>query len=221
MALRGTLLALGAIAVLGGAGFGLFGEARQRFNAPGPLAQDTTLIVPHGTPAELGEALQKAGLVASARDFHLAAGITGYLGGAPLRASEFAFPAHASLKQVLAILRTGRPVQHRLTIPEGLTAAQIALLLERADALSGPPVVPEEGAVLPESYAYEHGMTRAAMIERAAAAMRRTLARLWAERADDLPLACPISWSRWPRSSSARPPARRSAPASPACCSTG
>ena len=42
-----------------------------------------------------------------------------------LRASEFACPAHASLKQVLNILRTARPVHHRFTIPEGLTAAQI------------------------------------------------------------------------------------------------
>ena len=30
------------------------------------------------------------------------------IGGAPLRASEFAFPAKASLRQVLAILRNGR-----------------------------------------------------------------------------------------------------------------
>ena len=36
--------------------------------------------------------------------------------------AEFAFPAHASLREVLTVLRTARPVQHHLTIPEGLTA---------------------------------------------------------------------------------------------------
>jgi UPF0755 protein len=44
---------------------------------------------------------------------------------------------------------------------------------------------------MPESYAYEHGMSRAAMVERAATAMRRTVARLWSERAENLPLRRP------------------------------
>ena len=55
----------------------------------------------------------------------------------PMRAGEFLFPAHASLREVLGVLRTARPVQHRLTIPEGLTAAAIAVLLERAETLAG------------------------------------------------------------------------------------
>lgn len=191
MRLRTILLALGVLAAVGGGALAAVVVARAKFTAPGPLALDSTLIVPHGSLAELGEALQKSGLVASAEEFRIAAGVTGYLGAGPLRASEFAFPAHASLRQVLVILRTARPVQHRLTIPEGLTAAQIAQLLDRTEALSGPATVPEEGAMLPESYAYERGMTRAAMVERASAAMRRTLARLWAERAEKLPLATP------------------------------
>lgn len=191
MRTRTVILTLGVLAALGAAGLGAFGQARARFNAPGPLAADTNLVVPRGAPAELGEALHKAGLVADAGDFRIAAAVTGFAGAGPLRASEFAFPARASLRQVLAILRTARPVQHRFTIPEGLTAAQIALLLDRADALGGPAAVPEEGGVLPESYSYEHGMSRAAMVERAAAAMRRTLARVWAERAENLPLGNP------------------------------
>ena len=188
---RTLLLTLGVLAALGACGALVVAEARVKFNAPGPLAKDTTLIVPHGTHGELGAALQRAGLVADAGDFRIAASVTSYVGAGPLRASEFAFPARASLKQVLTILRTARPVQHRFTIPEGLTAAQIALLLDRADALAGNSAVPDEGAVLPESYAYEHGMSRSAMIERAATAMQRTLARLWAERDATLPLATP------------------------------
>jgi UPF0755 protein len=183
------LLTLGLLAVLG-AGAAAIG-AKARFTAPGPLAKDTTLVVPHGSLAELGGALRTAGLVASAEQFRIAAGLTAWMGAAPLRAAEFAFPARASLKQVLAILRTARPVQHRLTIPEGLTAVQIARLLDRTEALSGPAAVPAEGAMLPESYAYERGMTRKSLVDRASAAMRRAVARLWAERAEDLPLATP------------------------------
>jgi UPF0755 protein len=82
-------------------------------------------------------------------------------------------------------------VQHLVTIPEGLTAAQIATLLDHTGALSGKAPVPEEGAVLPQSYAYERGATRASIIERAEAAMQRTLASVWAKRQEDLPLATP------------------------------
>jgi UPF0755 protein len=191
MRLRGVLLTLGVLGALAAGTVAAGLGARARFTAPGPLAKEATLVVPHGSLAELGGALQGAGLVASAEQFRIAAAVTGWLGGGPLRAAEFAFPAHASLKQVLAILRNGRPVQHRLTIPEGFTAAQITQLLDRTEALSGPASVPGEGTMLPESYAYERGMTRKAVIDRAVAAMRRTVARLWKERAEDLPLATP------------------------------
>ncbi len=189
MRLRPLVLTL---AVLGGLAAGAtvaVREARERYLAPGPLEQQRTIIVPHGTHAEVGEALQKAGLIRDARSFDIAAMLTA--GGGPLRASEFVFPANASLRDVLTILRTAKPVQHRLTIPEGLTAAQIATLLDHANALAGDVPVPAEGALLPESYAYELGMTRAQMVDRAALAMQRTLARLWAERDPAIPLQQP------------------------------
>jgi UPF0755 protein len=190
MRARRVLLAVLAILALAAAGGGLaMREARQRYDAPGPLAKDTAFVVPHGTNAELATALAEAGIVADARDFRIAAWLTARAG--PLRAAEFAFSAHASLRQVLVILRTARPVQHMLTIPEGLTAAQIAELLARTDGLTGEIPVPPEGSVLPQTYAYERGMTRAAVLARATAAMQRTLARVWQERAEGLPLALP------------------------------
>jgi UPF0755 protein len=147
------------------------------------------VVVPHGSPAQVAEALEQAGVVADGREFYVAALLT--RGEGSLRAAEFAFPANVSLRQVLTILRTARPVQHLVTIPEGLTAAQIANLLDHTGALSGSAPVPEEGAVLPQSYAYERGATRASIIERAEAAMQRTLASVWAKRQEDLPLATP------------------------------
>jgi UPF0755 protein len=187
--MRAWLTALGVVIVLIAAGAGGWMVARGRYVAPGPLEKDAALVVPRGTHAEVGAALQKLGLVADGTSFRIAATLTDAAG--PLHASEFQFPAHASLREVLAILRTARPVQHRLTIPEGLTAAQIAQLLDRTEALAGEVPVPPEGAMQPDSYAYEHGMTRQALVERAEATMQRTLARLWAERAEGLPLRTP------------------------------
>ena len=47
---------------------------------------------------------------------------------------------------------------------------------------------PPEGSVLPETYAYEYGMPRTALLARAEAAMSRELATLWDKRAPGLPL---------------------------------
>jgi UPF0755 protein len=109
----------------------------------------------------------------------------------PLRAAEFVFPAGASLREVLEVLRRARPVQRRLTIPEGLTARQIAALLEAAEGLTGEVPPFDEGALLPETYAYQWGDTRAAVVRRADAAMEAALAETWASRAPNLPLRTP------------------------------
>ncbi len=109
----------------------------------------------------------------------------------PIHAGELAFPAHASPRALLEVLRTGRPVQHALTIPEGLTAAQIATLLEDAGALSGATPVPQEGEVLPETYAYERGSSREALLGRMREAMRERLSAVWRARDPDLDLGTP------------------------------
>jgi len=92
---------------------------------------------------------------------------------------------------VLAVLRTAKPVEHKITIVEGLTAKQIAALLMLAEASSGPVDIPQEGSALPQTYAFERGMTRDAILKRAQAAMDKELAAAWASRAPNLPLASP------------------------------
>lgn len=164
-------------------------EAQQRYAAPGPLAADIALVIPRGGHVDIARTLRAAGIIDSADHFRLAASLTASAG--PLRAAEFLFPAHASLRDTLSILRTARPVQHRITLPEGLTAAQVAALLDREDALSGDTPIPGEGELLPDTYVFERGTPRGAIAERAASAMRRSLARIWAERDPGIPLKSP------------------------------
>lgn len=161
-----------------------------RFERPGPLAEDRAVVVPRGGPGRLGDVLAEAGVIAVPATLRLAAWATA--GEGPLRAGEFLFPAGASLRDVLTILRSGRPVLHRLTIPEGLTAAMIAVLVDSDTTLAGPAVVPAEGMVLPDTYLHERGTARAAVVERATRAMEHALAEAWAGRADGLPLATPL-----------------------------
>lgn len=185
------LLAL--ILVLLVAGLVAAGGLRLLSQRAGPLPATTDLVVPRGRSATVAAALQQDRALppgdAQRLLFTLLARLTASSG--PLHAAEFRIPAHASVAELLAILRHARPVQHELTIPEGLSAAQIAGLLDRAPALVGGFALPAEGSVLPQTYDYELGTSRAVLQARMQDAMRRTLARVWSARDPSLPLAGP------------------------------
>lgn len=174
------------LVVLGGLGAGGAWYARKAYLAPGPAAEPVQMVVTRGGTAAIAAELAERGLVRDPRAFLAAAWLTRDEG--PLRAAEFLFPAGASLRDVLEVLRRARPVQRRLTIPEGLVARQIAALIERAEGLTGDVPPFDEGALLPETYAYQWGDTRASLVRRADAAMDAALAEAWAARAPNLPL---------------------------------
>ena len=158
-----------------------------QYDSPGPLAEQQAVVVPRGGLSEIAGDLSQQGVITQPLMFRLFALAT--LRQGALHAGELEFPAGASIRQVLTILRTGRPVQHRLTIPEGLTAAQVARLIDEAGALSGDaPIVPE-GSILPETYSYELGATREQVLDRARQAMDRALQKAWDARTPGLPLA--------------------------------
>jgi UPF0755 protein len=184
-----VLSALASAVLAAGLGLAALYFGQRALVAPGPLAAAADVVVPHGTLAGIAEALAAAGVIRDPLALRAAAWWTGAAG--PLHAGEFRFPAAASLRAALDVLRTARPVQHRLTIAEGLTAAQIAALFNDDPLLSGPKVAPAEGAVLPETYAYERDTPRAAVLARAERAMDRALAKAWAGRAKGLGLSGP------------------------------
>ncbi len=186
---RALLAAVTLVVLLGTAGLLAAWQGLAYLNAPGPLAESRAVVIPRGSPLLLGDKLVEEGVIRHAVALRIAAQLT--TGEGPLRAGEFLFPEAGSLRNVLTVLRTARPVQHRLTIPEGLTASAIAVLVERTETLAGDPVVPPEGMVLPDTYLHERGTPRAAMLDRATRAMDRTLAEAWASRAEGLPLASP------------------------------
>lgn len=185
--MRRFLTLLIVLLILAGAGaFGL----RMLWQRPGPLPQATDLLIPHGHLRTVATALQ-ADRVLPAGDagrllFMGLAGLTDRSG--PLHAGEFRISAHASIADVLQVLRHARPVQHELTIPEGLTSAQIAGLIDHAPALTGALDVPAEGSVLPETYAYELDTSRPVLLARMQAAMQKALAATWASRDTSVPL---------------------------------
>jgi UPF0755 protein len=175
--------------MLGGAGFAAVRCWDDVLHRPGPLADARAVVVPRGGSSQLATALASDGVLREPLVFRAAVWMS--RGEGALHAGEFAFPAHASIRQVLAILRSAKPVEHHLTIAEGLTAQQIVAELAQAEMMTGAVTAIDEGAVLPQTYDYEYGSDRTALVARARAAMDKALAAAWADRAPGLPLTSP------------------------------
>ena len=160
--------------------------AKQRIATPGPAAALTTVVVPKGTPTpEIGRLLKQAGVIDQPWLFVLA---TRLGERRPLIAGEYAVPTAASIADIVALMRKGTVVIHKLTIAEGLTVQQVATLVNQADALTGTVAVPIEGSLLPETYYYTYGEDRAAVVGRMTKAMTQAVDALWAtHQPDSLP----------------------------------
>jgi UPF0755 protein len=156
----------------------------QGWNAPGPAKHAVTLVVPRGASlASTATLLQKAGAISSRRRFLVQARVLG--GGGVIEAGEYEIPARASNAQILNLLEGGKALQRMVTIPEGMPSVLVQERLAAAPGLVGDVPVPEEGSVLPDSYSYRRGETRAAVLKRMQAAMAKTLDTLWAHRSPD------------------------------------
>jgi UPF0755 protein len=175
------------VAALAGIGYGLYRDA----TGAGPLQEAQTLIIPPRTGVEgIAVLLAAHGVIRHRLSFEVAAAISGRQGA--LLAGEYRFPARISSAQAVALLASGETVQHRLTVPEGLTSPAVLALVSKATTLAGDAgPSPPEGALLPETYIYSYGETRRTVLDRMHRAMARALAEVWAERRRDVPLAGP------------------------------
>jgi UPF0755 protein len=169
------LLPIVALLAAGGAFWALWA-------GPGPSAVPVTLIVEEGSSvARVADQLADAGAIRGGpRVFRAFARVFGSRD--PIQAGEFLIPPRLSAAGLLDLLQHGRPVQRLVTIPEGMPSVMVRDRLMSIPWLNGPVEVPPEGSVLPDSYSYQRGEARAAVLGRMQAAMRRELVRLWAAR---------------------------------------
>lgn len=178
-----------AAATLAGLFLVALGFAAAAYLAPGPSARSgsaTTVVLPPGSGVTvLGADLARAGVIRSSALFIAAAEITR---AAPrLKAGEYAFQTHASLRDVLRKLRLGDIVHHRITIAEGLTSQQVVDILNASDILEGQIPTPPEGAILPETYEVTRGEPRAAVLQKMMDERDRVVSALWAHHKAGLP----------------------------------
>ena len=156
---------------------------------PGPSGKPHHLVVAEGSSlASVARQLEREGAIpGSARTYRLMARLFG--SGDPVQAGEFEIPKGMGGARILDLLQHGKPVQRLITVTEGMPAIIVGERLAANAYLTGvtPPIA--EGSVLPDSYSFERGEARAAVVARMQSAMTKQLDALWAKRKP----GCPVS----------------------------
>jgi len=177
---------LAALAV----GIALF-FGKQRFEAAGPLAADRIVNIPRGSGMrDIADILSREGVID--QPWLFIGGVLVLKAREDLKAGEYEFRAHSSMRDVVATIVEGKVVAHQVSIPEGLSSAQIVARLLQDDVLAGDvKEIPREGSLLPDTYNFARGVTREQMVQRMQQAEQRLVREIWDHRAPDLPVKTP------------------------------
>jgi UPF0755 protein len=160
------------------------------WSAAGPSTREVTVVIKPGSSISLvATQLEKAGIIKSAQAFVNRAKILAAT--TTIKAGEFLIPAYASNSQILNILTGGKAVQRMVTVVEGMPSIMVYERLMANEKLTGDIQVPAEGSVLPDSYSFEKGESRASVLKRMQDAMTKTLAELWEKRSADAVVKTP------------------------------
>ena len=158
---------------------------------PGPKPGPHTVIIQEGSSlGSVARRLEKEGAIpGTAKTYYVMARLFG--SHDPIQAGEFEIPRGMGGAAILELLQHGKPVQRLITVTEGMPAIIVSEKLAANPYLTGPTPPIEEGSLLPDSYGYQRGESRTALVARMKAAMQKTVAELWAKRSTDCPVGTP------------------------------
>jgi UPF0755 protein len=164
------------------------GVAKREFSAPGPLQAEVIVVLPRG--AELKDTsrlLALHGVISNEFLFRLGARYRRE--DRAIRYGEYLIPAGVSMEGVLALLVSGKTIEHKVTVAEGLTSYQVVEILRASKILTGEIAeVPPEGSLAPDTYFVQRNQSRGDVLARMAEAQSVVLAEAWETRAPGLPL---------------------------------
>lgn len=147
----------------------------------GSATRDVTVVIPEGSSlTAAAQVLEKEGAIESASGFLRYAKIFG--GSASIKPGEYKISKGMDTEDVLELLQSGKTFQRFVIVPPGMPSIMVHERLMAADHLTGSVPVPAEGSILPDSYAYTKGESRAAVLQRMQDAMTKTIAELWPAR---------------------------------------
>ena len=159
--------------------------------APGGAKTSQTIVVEEGANlSRLCPGLAKKRLIpGNCTTFRAMARLFG--SHDPIQAGEFEIRKGMGGAAILDLLQHGKPVQRLITVTEGMPSIVVSEKLASNPYLAGPTPAIAEGSLLPDSYGYQRGEARSALVARMQGAMTKTLAQLWPKRSTDCPIAMP------------------------------
>ncbi len=178
-----TLLIVALVAAAGVVFWGM-----QKWEAAGPLQAPKRFVVASGASlSSASAALEEQGVISSASIFRIGARYRD--AATALKAGEYEIPQAASMGEVLDIIVSGKAIQYKVTIAEGLTSWEIVEVLKANDLLTGEiEEIPAEGSLAPDTYFFGREENRNTVLRRMQAAQTRILDQAWEGRAPGLPL---------------------------------
>lgn len=161
-----------------------------KLHEPGPLLYSKTLIIPKGASIKhVAESLYAESIIKSPAIFstihHLQQeSITPKYG-------EYLFQPSISMFQVWDQISQGHTHSRKITIPEGWTVHQVREHLQANPYLEGDIPDMEEGTLLPETYHFTRGDSRASIMHQMHTSLRKNLTEAWEKRDQRIPIHTP------------------------------
>jgi UPF0755 protein len=159
------------------------------YQSPGPLQTNTNFIIRNGAGlAEIATNLERNLIISDARVFRYLTA-THLNAGESLKAGEYEIKAHASMNEIMELLKSGKSILYSVSFPEGLTVRQMFDRMMDDPVLEGdlPAALPSEGSLRPDTYKFSRGTKRSEIIDQMAAAQQKLVDQIW-ERRDPSPL---------------------------------
>lgn len=157
------------------------------FSKQGPLSETKIVLIERGKGiSSIAQKLEDEGVISSSLVFKIRTVLDS--DKRPLKAGEYEFTQHISMKDATELLRAGKVYDRKITFPEGVTSYQIVESLKLKTDMTGDIVdIPEDGTLLPETYHYINNDNRATILAAMTAAMDKVVLELWPSRVADLP----------------------------------
>jgi UPF0755 protein len=157
-------------------------------SSAGPLSETKIVLIQRGTGVSgIGDVLAREGVISSALVFKIVNKIE--QDPRPLKAGEYEFTPHITMRDALELLREGKTYDRKVTFAEGVTSWQVNEILKTLADMKGEITeVPAEGTLLPQTYHYIKDIERTDILRQMKEAMDKTLEELWNARAEGLPL---------------------------------
>jgi UPF0755 protein len=176
-----TIILIVAIAVGIAYSFG-----KHKFDAAGPLDREKIVNIPRGLGLrEIADLLARENVIDQPWVF--IGGVLVLKARDDLKFGEYKFAGRSPCGAIETIVEIGRstPSRSRGAHLEQIGAARQSISRRQY------PRIPKEGTLLPETYKFTRGMSRAQIIQRMQQAHKRVLQEVWEHRVADIPIKTP------------------------------